>query len=78
MLAIYKNVGGVVEVLPRHMVHLADPRPEALIEKLEIAIPNSKNVPAQALHNEVSNMYNWMSVAKRTVMKLFAWSGHLF
>lgn len=56
-----------MEVLPKHMVHLADPKPESLVEKLEIAIPNSKNVPAQAFHNEVSNMYNWMSVAKRTV-----------
>lgn len=56
-----------MEVLPKHMVHLADPRPESLIEQLEIAIPNSKNIPAQAFHNQVSSMYNWMNVAKRTV-----------
>ncbi|KAL4471785.1 hypothetical protein ABPG72_008803 [Tetrahymena utriculariae] len=66
LMVVSTNVGGVVEVLPKHMVHLADPKPESLVEKLEIAIPASKNVPAQAFHNEISDMYNWMSVAKRT------------
>jgi len=53
------------------MVHLADPTPESLIEKLQVAIPSSKNVQAQAFHNEISEMYNWMSIAKRTVRILF-------
>jgi len=52
------------------MVHLADPTPESLIEKLQDAIPGSKNVQAQAFHNEISEMYNWMSIAKRTVSRL--------
>lgn len=66
LMVVSTNVGGVVEVLPKHMVHLADPTPESLVEKLQVAIPSSKNVQAQAFHNEISEMYNWMSIAKRT------------
>ncbi|EGR34242.1 hypothetical protein IMG5_019260 [Ichthyophthirius multifiliis] len=65
LLIVSTNVGGIVEVLPEHMVHLANPNPEELTLKLLEAIPNAKNVPAQQFHNQVSEMYNWMMVAKR-------------
>ena len=38
LLCVSTNVGGVPEVLPPTMIHLADPRPQSLIEKVDLAI----------------------------------------
>ena len=38
LLCVSTNVGGVPEVLPPSMIHLADPRPQSLIEKVDLAI----------------------------------------
>mmetsp|Transcript_9469 Transcript_9469/g.18260 ORF Transcript_9469/g.18260 Transcript_9469/m.18260 type:complete len:450 (+) Transcript_9469:332-1681(+) len=60
------NVGGIVEVLPAHMVHLADPEPQSIVEALAEAIPFAKEVPSQEFHEQVKKMYNWHEVAVRT------------
>ena len=65
------NVGGVTEVLPHDMIHLANPDPADLIRKLEEAIPKAKNIPAHKFHEKVKNLYNWRDVAARTVIYLF-------
>lgn len=46
LFVVSTNVGGVLEVLPKNMVHFADPSPEDLIEKLAVAVPIAKNVPS--------------------------------
>lgn len=70
-MVVSTNVGGVTEVLPHDMIHLANPDPADLIRKLEEAIPKAKNIPAHKFHEKVKNLYNWRDVAARTVMILF-------
>lgn len=52
------DVGGITEVLPHHMVHLAKPDPKCIIEALCQAIPHAREIPSQQYHDEVLNMYN--------------------
>ena len=60
------NVGGIVEVLPSHMVSLAKPDPQCIIDALCETIPQAREVPAQQFHEEVASMYSWRNVAERT------------
>jgi len=60
------NVGGITEVLPEHMVHLAKPDPPKIVEALAEAISQARDVPSQQFHEEVLSMYNWRNVAERT------------
>lgn len=60
------NVGGIQEVLPAHMVSLAKPDPQCIIEALCETIPLAREVPAQQFHEEVASMYSWRDVAERT------------
>lgn len=62
------NVGGVPEVLPNHLIRLADPRADALTEALSDAIDNLQTTEAdpQDIHEQVREMYSWHKVAKRT------------
>jgi phosphatidylinositol glycan class A protein len=61
------NVGGIPEVLPPDLVHLADPRADKLAEALTKAIENVSSRPdPQSLHNQVNRMYSWDIVANRT------------
>ena len=52
------------------MVYLAEPDPDDIVKKMCSAIPNAKNVPAHKFHEEVKDMYNWMSVAKRYLLTI--------
>jgi phosphatidylinositol N-acetylglucosaminyltransferase subunit A len=61
------NVGGVPEVLPPHLIRLADPRADTLSEALCQAIEH--DIPVNnplSVHAEVKGMYSWYEVAKRT------------
>jgi phosphatidylinositol N-acetylglucosaminyltransferase subunit A len=60
------NVGGIPEVLPKHMVNLADPDPIKIIEALTSAIQQAKSTATQEFHEQVKEMYNWRNVAERT------------
>jgi phosphatidylinositol N-acetylglucosaminyltransferase subunit A len=53
LLCVSTNVGGVPEVLPPDMVYLAPARPKPMIEKLELAIKNYKNVPSDKFHERI-------------------------
>ncbi|CAD5119585.1 DgyrCDS8187 [Dimorphilus gyrociliatus] len=64
------KVGGIPEVLPEHLVYLAEPNPKSLIEALEAAIENriSGNIlDPWEQHRQVSLLYTWENVAERTV-----------
>jgi len=66
LLVVSTSVGGVVEVLPPHMRHLAKADPQAMITALEAAIPQANNFSPQEFHEEVKQMYSWRNVAERT------------
>ena len=60
------RVGGVPEVLPEHMIKLADPNPDDLMRQIHAAIGEVHNVHPHEFHSAVASMYNWHDVAKRT------------
>lgn len=61
------NVGGVPEVLPNHLLRLAEPRADALTEALSEVLDtlDSAGDPFE-VHNQVKEMYSWEKVARRT------------
>jgi len=65
LLCVSTNVGGVPEVLPKDMIYLAPASPKPMIEQLEKAIANYKNIPSAEFHERVKRLYNWRYVAKR-------------
>ncbi|EFA80496.1 GlcNAc transferase [Heterostelium album PN500] len=65
LYVVSTKVGGVPEVLPPHMISLAQPKSEDLEEKLTNAILQLKHTPLET-HEEVKSMYDWNDVAKRT------------
>ena len=65
LLCVSTNVGGVPEVLPPDMVYLAPARPKPMIEQLEKAIKNYKNVPSEQFHERIKQLYSWRNVAER-------------
>lgn len=46
LLVVSTDVGGIPEVLPKHMRYLAPPEPDALVKQIEKAIPKCKNIPS--------------------------------
>jgi phosphatidylinositol N-acetylglucosaminyltransferase subunit A len=66
LLCVSTNVGGIPEVLPPDMIYMAPARPKPLIEQLEMAIKNYKNIPCTKMHETVKNLYSWHNVAERT------------
>ncbi|MES1917924.1 MAG: hypothetical protein MHM6MM_009621, partial [Cercozoa sp. M6MM] len=66
LYVVSTRVGGVSEVMPRHMVSLADPDPQSLIEAVAAAIPKARHVKPLELHRQLRTMYSWHNVASRT------------
>ncbi|CAJ1345092.1 unnamed protein product, partial [Effrenium voratum] len=67
LLVVSTEVGGVPEVLPPHMIHLAAPHTESVVQALEkalVSLPPPE--AAQDFHEEVRAMYSWEDVAERT------------
>ena len=68
LTVVSTRVGGVPEILPRHMLHLTEPEPAALLDALSEVVPFARKRPCNVhFHKEISRMYSWMTVAKRTV-----------
>ena len=65
LLCVSTNVGGVPEVLPPDMIYLAPAKPGPLIEKLELAIKQNKNIPCTRMHETIKSLYSWHNVAER-------------
>ena len=61
-------VGGIPEVLPEHMIALADPEPGALISVLHDSLSRlqSGQIDTTDFHSQVSAMYSWTDVTSRT------------
>lgn len=60
------NVGGVPEVLPPHMMCLAQPNALDLTRALLEAIPKALACDPTAMHASIAKSYSWMDVAQRT------------
>ncbi|CAG8459624.1 6459_t:CDS:10 [Paraglomus brasilianum] len=68
LLVVSTKVGGVPEVLPRHMVIFAKPEEDDLVKSVANAISMiklKKVIPAK-FHDEIKEMYSWVNVAERT------------
>lgn len=66
LLCVSTKVGGVPEVLPPHLIKLAEPTGDDLIEKVESAIADVGDFDPWAAHESVKTMYSWFDVAQRT------------
>ncbi|KAL7644934.1 UNVERIFIED_CONTAM: hypothetical protein RMT77_004751 [Armadillidium vulgare] len=62
-------VGGIPEVLPPHLISLAEPTSSSLIEHLEKAIEREMDgtrCDPMRMHEEMRNIYTWSDIAVRT------------
>lgn len=66
LTVVSTKVGGIPEVLPRHMIHYAKPTADDLFRALAEAIPQAKKVDRAKRHAEASELYSWEDVARRT------------
>lgn len=68
LLVVTTNVGGIPEVLPKHMTVSAEPSAASLVNATLRAIEmlESGRVKPYEYHDEVKKMYNWKDVAVRT------------
>jgi phosphatidylinositol glycan class A protein len=67
LAVISTRVGGVPELLPSRMLRLVDPDPTALLAALSDGVSSVRSgVPRDEFHRDVSRMYSWPDVARRT------------
>ena len=66
LLVVSTDVGGVPEVLPTHMAYLAKPEPKLIIKQLTKAIEDIKTTNTENFNNELSQIYNWRTIAEKT------------
>lgn len=68
LFVVSTNVGGVPEVLPDDMVHLAEPSVAGLVDGLSRAIKGrvADAVDPNEFHLRVKRMYSWQRVARDT------------
>lgn len=63
------SVGGIPEVLPAHLIRLAEPSATDLISALHLAIEDRQNgrvLAPEAAHDWIRKTYTWQNVAART------------
>jgi len=69
LTVVSTNVGGVPEVLPPDMIHLADPDVDSLVKGLSRVISEKiENVDPFEFHQRVRDMYSWERVAQETIL----------
>ncbi|KFH73798.1 phosphatidylinositol glycan, class A [Podila verticillata NRRL 6337] len=68
LLVVSTKVGGVPEVLPRHMILFAKPEEDDLVEAMgrSIDMIQRKEVQPAKFNDELKEMYSWVNVAERT------------
>eukprot|EP00918_Siedleckia_nematoides_P069993 GHVU01152556.1.p1 GENE.GHVU01152556.1~~GHVU01152556.1.p1 ORF type:complete len:482 (-),score=72.17 GHVU01152556.1:208-1653(-) len=66
LLVVSTAVGGVLEVLPPHMIRLSYADPAALTQTVSGAVEELGGVDRSKYHGEVRGMYSWQNVAERT------------
>lgn len=69
LIVVSTNVGGVPEVLPPDMIHLADPDVDSLVRGLSTIISEKiESVDPFEFHRRVKYMYSWERVARETII----------
>ena len=69
LLVVSTNVGGVPEVLPPDMIHLATPEVDSLVKGLSCAILEKiDSVDPFECHRRVREMYSWERSARETIL----------
>ncbi|KAF8941362.1 Phosphatidylinositol N-acetylglucosaminyltransferase gpi3 subunit [Haplosporangium gracile] len=68
LLVVSTKVGGVPEVLPRHMIIFSKPEEDDLVQALDRSIEmiQRKEVQPAKFNDELKEMYSWVNVAERT------------
>lgn len=68
LYVVCTRVGGIPEVLPRHMTTFAKPEEDDLVRATGIAIAKLRSgiVKTERFHDQVKMMYSWTDVAQRT------------
>lgn len=68
LFVVTTNVGGIPEVLPRHMTAFSAPDESSLVKATSNAINlmQSDMIDTSKFHQEVTEMYSWENIAKRT------------
>ncbi|KAJ1913507.1 Phosphatidylinositol N-acetylglucosaminyltransferase GPI3 subunit [Mycoemilia scoparia] len=71
-VALSTKVGGIPEVLPKHMITFANPEEDDVVAALASAIRKVSNrslhpkLSPWQMHKDVKEMYSWYNVAERT------------
>ncbi|KAF2466383.1 glycosyltransferase family 4 protein [Lindgomyces ingoldianus] len=68
LYVVCTRVGGIPEVLPRHMTEFAKPEEDDIVAATgrAIAALRAGKVRTELFHNQVKQMYSWTDVAQRT------------
>lgn len=68
LFVVTTNVGGIPEVLPQHMTAFSAPDESSLVKATSNAINmmQSDMIDTSKFHQEVTEMYSWENIAKRT------------
>ncbi|ORY13818.1 phosphatidylinositol:UDP-GlcNAc transferase PIG-A [Clohesyomyces aquaticus] len=68
LYVVCTRVGGIPEVLPRHMTEFAKPEEDDIVTATNRAIAALRvgKVRTELFHNQVKQMYSWTDVAQRT------------
>lgn len=69
LFVVSTSVGGIPEVLPEHMISLAQPNPADLCAKLGEALSRlkaGKLTETDTFHAQICEMYSWSDVTDRT------------
>ncbi len=68
LYVVSTQVGGIPEVLPEHMITLAEPDPEDLYSKLSSVLKRFEGgaIDTSSFHSEICSMYSWSDVTART------------
>lgn len=68
LYVVCTRVGGIPEVLPRHMTRFAKPEEDDLVQATLKAIDSlrANNIRTEKFHDQVKMMYSWTNVAERT------------
>lgn len=68
LYVVSTQVGGIPEVLPEHMITLAEPGPVDLAAKLADVISRfqSGSIDTSTFHDQIRSMYSWSDVTART------------
>lgn len=66
LLAVATRVGGVAEILPTHMMQLAQPDSKALVCGLVSAVDQMRSGGSRCYHDHVARHHSWVAVATAT------------